>query len=41
MAVKLFSEAACMLAQERLVEIHVLETQGFSIRAIGRKETVH
>ena len=26
-----------MLTQERLVEIHVLETQGLSIRAIGRK----
>ena len=26
-----------MLTQERLVEIHVLETQGLSIRAIGRQ----
>ena len=26
-----------MLTQERLVKIHVLETQGLSIRAIGRK----
>jgi transposase len=37
MAAELFSEAARMLTQERLVEIHVLETQGLSIRAIGCK----
>ena len=37
MAVELFSEAARMLTQERLVEIHVLETQDLCIRAIGRK----
>jgi transposase len=37
MAAELISEAAWMLTQERLVEIHVLETQGLSIRAIGRK----
>jgi hypothetical protein len=37
MAAELFSEAARMLTQERLVEIHVLETQGLNIRAIGRK----
>jgi len=39
MAAELFSETARMLTQERLVDIHVLETQGLSIRAIGRKIT--
>jgi transposase len=37
MAAELFSETARMLTQERLVDIHVLETRGLSIRAIGRK----
>jgi transposase len=37
MAVELFSEAAHMLTRERLVEIHVLQTQDLCIRAIGRK----
>jgi hypothetical protein len=33
MAAELFSETARILTHERLVDIHVLETQGLSIRA--------
>jgi hypothetical protein len=37
MTAELISEEAWMLTQERLVAMHVLETQALSIRAIGRK----
>ena len=37
MAAELIRESARTLTQERLVEIHALEAQGLSVRAIGRK----